>query len=422
MAWETARLKALVTLAALWVVAGGSDVFACGVNWMLPRDHFDGVNEYGFVSYWEQIGAIDLGDNLKLPLIIGFQSDRDWSSPYLGKGWILPLLDSNIVQVSENEFRQIQPDGYTINFGRDGKNPNVIHGQQGWTGEIRDDVITLYASCGWKLTYQQGKLTSIITPKNRVLSLLYSDGKVTELREQGHTLLQVNTNPTTKQVNGVTCGKERIGIELGDRPKVEVVAGQNVVGDMQKSLGELHFSDGTKHSYQFAVDDHLRPTLKTELPSHAPRIITWDAADRHIIGDGQWTYSIKGREASNVDINRTNDKNQTESWFYNNVLGEETIVSKDGREKKKTWFVSGMLAGKIRSIVVKRSTEKVSSIDYAYDERGNKIRIATKLNNGWQSVENFEADGSSRKYIKKGNKEITQYKNENGDIYAQFVQ
>jgi len=374
MAWGT-PLKALVTLAVLCVGAGGADVFACGVNWRLPKDHFDGVNEYGVVSYWEQIGEIDLGDDLKLPLIIGFQSDRDWSSPYLGKGWILPLLDSNIVQVSENEFRQIQPDGYTINFGRDGKKPNVIRGQQGWTGEIKGDVITLYATCGWKLTYQQGKLTSITTPKNRVLSLLYSDGKVAELREQGRIVLQVNTDPATKQVTGVTYGKDKIGVALGDKPKVEVVAGQNVVGGMAKSLGDLQFSDGTRHTYQFGVNDKLEPLLKVGMPNSEPRNISWNPMNNQISSDNGWIYAISfPSKNTNAKIERTNLQGQSEMWFYDGEKGTNYTRDVSGNTTEHQWFTSGFATGRLRHSITYVSNGKRLERKLSYDERGNLIR------------------------------------------------
>jgi hypothetical protein len=63
---------------------------ACGLDWTLPQAHFEGVDENGYVAYWEKIGQADLGDGLVIPVNIGFNSHRETSSPTLGKGWILP--------------------------------------------------------------------------------------------------------------------------------------------------------------------------------------------------------------------------------------------------------------------------------------------------------------------------------------------
>ena len=54
---------------------------ACGLDWTLPQAHFEGVDDQGYVAYWEKIAQADLGDGLTIPLHIGFNSHREASSP-----------------------------------------------------------------------------------------------------------------------------------------------------------------------------------------------------------------------------------------------------------------------------------------------------------------------------------------------------
>lgn len=67
-----------LALAVLWFVFATSmpSANACGVDWQVPTNHFDSVNEMGEFSYWRQIGQVDFGNDLKVPLIIGFKPNR----------------------------------------------------------------------------------------------------------------------------------------------------------------------------------------------------------------------------------------------------------------------------------------------------------------------------------------------------------
>ena len=42
--------------------------FGCGLNWNEPQSHFQGVSFQGYVFHVENLGEIDLGQGLKLPL------------------------------------------------------------------------------------------------------------------------------------------------------------------------------------------------------------------------------------------------------------------------------------------------------------------------------------------------------------------
>jgi hypothetical protein len=363
---------AIVFIGTLHVVG------ACGVDWRVPTNHFDGVNEWGKLSYWRQIGKIDLGDNLEIPLIIGFNPTRG-DSPYLGRGWMISILESNIVQVDESKFLLTQPDGISRQFWRGKPTDTVLQGQGGWKGEIKDNSITVWAECGWKLVFNRGKITSIATPKNRIINLVYTNGRVSEIQEQGRTVLRVESDLMSGRVNGLTYGTNHIGIELGDKPKVETIQGLNVVAGSEQSLHKLAFANGTQAIYDFGVDEKLQPTLKVS--GDASRQFVWNPMSGKAVQDGEWAYDIKPTDAqyTNAAISRTNSKSQTEFWYLDKEKGVETVKRLDGIQRITNRYTSGQLAGKIRDIREIENGVTRTILKNSYDEMGRPIRSTNEL-------------------------------------------
>ena len=85
---------------AIWMglltIGATGEALSCGIDWRLPQSHFEGVDEQGHVLYSEKIGDLDAGENLHIPLHIMFKSEWMASSPNLGRGWMLPLLDPGL--------------------------------------------------------------------------------------------------------------------------------------------------------------------------------------------------------------------------------------------------------------------------------------------------------------------------------------
>lgn len=361
----------VVAMATLLPLQG----FGCGVDFKVPKDHFDGVNEYGYVSYWDKIADLDLGEGLVMPLVIGFQSDREWSSPYLGYGWILPLFDSNLVQTGENSFEMIAPDGYTVQFGRDGKKPTLLNGQRGLKGEISGDTIALWADCGWKLTYTKGKITSIGTPKGKTL-LIGRDGTgvARDVTYDGKVVVRVEKD-FKGSVTGLVLGDKRIGLEQTEKPRIQSILGKNVVAGKDMSLGKVSSNNGVIKTCEYTVTDELQPKLTVTDAGKSPRQIAWDSATRLIKADGEWGYDIKPSLAknSNASIGRKNKTNQEELWFLDSAEGQEIVQEITGYKKVTRWFTSGNLTGKVRSIEQTSSSGHQSKKIF-YDENCKVIR------------------------------------------------
>ncbi len=357
------------------VLMQANRLVGCGIDWQVPQNHFDGVNEYGFVSYWEQVGVLEIDETTKFPLVMGFRSDREWSSAYLGHGWILAMLDSSFVQVNEKQFTMIQPDGLTRRFYRDKPEDTILRAGEGWKAEIREDVVTAWADCGWKLVYNKGKLSSISTPKNKTINLEYTGGRVSEVKEGSSTLLKVDVNPNTNQVTGFTAQGKNYKIEQDRRPRVQMVNGQNLIGGMDSSLSKLIFPNGHQKSYEFAVDQKIEPTLKIT-DSGTVRSFSWNPSTKLIKTDNDWTYKITPNgenPLANAAIGRKNAKGQEEFWYRDARKGREESHELDGTVRIESWFVNGILQGKVRKVQI-RNKDLVMDQKFEYNESGQIIR------------------------------------------------
>ena len=407
--------------AALIGLALSQPVYSCGVSWTVPKDHFDGVNERGYVSIWQQIGTLDLGEELKIPLIIGFESNREWSSPHVGQGFILALLDSRFEQVDENLFRMIQPDGWTSVFRRDHKIKNILGGQGGWKAEITgDNTITAYATCGWKLVYKQGKISSIGTPKGRTLDYVYSGGRVAEIRDKGSVVLSTRVDSMSGVVAGLVIGGKEISLTQAQRPQVQKIKGQNLVAGMSSALNEVKQPSGETNSYAFTVDEKLNPTLTI----NQKRTITWDAETKRILKDGEWTYNITPSNDPLLfyaAIGRINAKKQSELWHLDAGKGIETTMHPDGMKTVSRKFVSGPLTGKIRSIEAFGANFKEEK-KFVYNENAELIKTIKTSSSGWiNETTYFKGLGSKSVMEKEVNGKSLSFKTyatEKGAIYA----
>lgn len=383
-------------LGLLLLVVRSSASNACGIEWSVPVTHFDGVDSKGHVCYSEKIGEVDVSDGVKLPLIINFRSDREFASPYLGKGWILALLDSNFVQTAENAFLMTQPDGWVRPFYRAKASDNVLDGGVDWKAEIKGENITAWAGCGWKLTYIKGRLNAISTPKNRRLEFVYSANGVTELREGGEVRLTVERDPSNGRVRAISSNKTRVEISYGKRPRLQVIGGQTVVAGMDESLAAVSHDDKGE-DFEFGITDKMQPNLRIAKKGVPDRLFVWDAVSRRIRFDSGWNYQVEP-QANLVDvaITRMDQSGKKEYWLNESGKGRETVQTIDGIVHITDTFVSGPLRGRIRKKT--ESSQSGEKIVYraTYDDKGDLIRkledgIVAEYNNG--SVSRLLKDG-----------------------------
>lgn len=365
----------------------------CGFELRAPDNHFDGVNERGFVSYWETIDTLDLGEGLKLPLVINFRSNRESTSPYLGKSWLLALLEASLVQTGDDSFQMEQPDGWNNYFMRNKTDDTVLQGAGGWKAEIKGDIVSAWAACGWRIDFYRGKIQSLTTPQNRKLEFVRAGvgNIVTEIRENGTAKLTVEQE-STGEVKALLFNGKRMEIALDQKPRVQNIAGQNVVGGIDRSLKSLSPTDGPSKTFEFAVNDKVQPTLKITSKAGIERVFTWDATTKRIVSDNDWTYQITSASSirtENVGIKRNNSKGQHEYWFQDKVNGIETTVGIDGIRTIKERFTSGIVGGHVRSVRTYDSNGNLlNEKRNSYNEYGKLLRITDST--GVREIRNYD--------------------------------
>ncbi|CAN5469261.1 hypothetical protein BH09VER1_BH09VER1_26300 [soil metagenome] len=346
---------------------------ACGLRLTEPKSHFDGVDSLGHVNLVEKLGQLDAG-KFKLPIFLVFNSGVTRVSPYVGASFDLPLLSSRMEATDENTFKFYEPDGWYQTFWRDSKDPTLLNGGSGWKAEIKGDVITAWANCGGsKATFVKGKITELEIDGKK-FNYVYNGNQVAEIRVDGAPVLKVQTNANTGEITGLSLGmNDTVTFVQDKKPKIQTVSGKNLVTAVENSLGGVVLADGTKKSFEFAVDDQVRPTL---LINNLKKV-TWDPGTLQIIKADDWSYDVKpiNDSLANAQISRTNSKGQKESWIRDATKGEEITHMSDGTTLRRTWFTSGALYGKPRSSSKMLDGKEYSSSSWSYDEKGRVLRL-----------------------------------------------
>lgn len=365
------RIIASLLLASTFVLPTSGA--ACGLHWNEPQSHFAGVSDQGYVFLVERLGEANGGSGLTLPLFAIFRSESVAESPYAGSGWFIPLLESHIVQLDERWFRVVQPTGWYRLFWRDDKNPNLLHGQNGWEAEIKGNRTVAWADCGDKLVFQKNRIVSMQL-KNRKFDYVYEGEQVSQIREGSTTVLTVETKPLTGEVTGIDLGNNhRIKLECDERPRVRMIDSQPLLVGTMQSLGKITTVNGEVRTIQYGVDEKLNPTVKID-----NRLVTWNPSTKRMISDGEWHYQIDpGPNAFDyAAITRKNPDGKSEFWHNDLSKGREVVQGLDGIRKVTTVFLQGKLAGKIRELEsIDTTFQKKTSKRYSYNEEGRLIRI-----------------------------------------------
>ena len=372
-------ISAAGLIAASIAVSAVSSFAACGGDaWTVPKDHFDGVNQFGYVTFWDKIADVDIGEDQPFPIVIGFQSAREKSSPYLGYGWVMPLLESYMVQTGENTFEIMKPTGYTSGFGRDPKTATAIGGVQGWKGEIGSNTIKVWAPCGWSLTYTMGRLTEMGTPKGkRILVKRDLSGQVEDVTMDGRVLVKVVKGLGGK-IEGLEVEGQKLAIAMGEKPRVQNLAGKNVIAGKDMSLASISTGEASPmpfRAFEYGVDKDLQPKMVVKAGVQSGREIVWNAGNSIINKDGDWDYDGTAKtEGKNASIRRTNQRGELESWYLDQTLGTELSENSDGTKRKVLRFASGSLVGKIRREEIVRPGLPPFKRELSYDKDGKLAR------------------------------------------------
>jgi hypothetical protein len=361
--------------AVIGIALGVRGAAGCG-DFRMPSNHFEGVSSQGYVSIWKQLDTLDLGDT-SLPILLGTQTYRSIPSGALGPGWIMPLFESGIVQRDQNTFDMITPDGIMDFFLRDGSNPSILNGSSGWTAEIQGSDIIVHSKCGsgWKMVFRQGRLDALSKGSHELRIQRDPLNWPIGVTENGASKLMMTRDEKTGLVSTLEMNGKKYLFGYDGKPRIENVGGQNLVGGVEPSLHQITLPDGKKETYDFAVTEKMLPELKITDTEGKERIITW-GLDGRMLQDGEWSYKITPPKEARVNaaIERTNPQKQKEYWFKDDPNGKETTVALDGTKTEKSWFTSGLLAGKTRKEITITNNKVVNKNSWKYDEKGVLIR------------------------------------------------
>ena len=325
-----------------------------------------------------ELSEVEFGNGGHLPFFAVFKSDSENRSPFAGYGWNIPLLDSRIVQIDENQYCVFQPDGFQRIFRRDRKNANILNSFGGWSAKIQGDTITAYCKYGDKLVFRKGHIVSMELDCGK-FAYVYEKGRLLKIMKGNETVLKIENESQAGAVSGFALSNgQNVKIEKGQRPKLRAGKDKNMLDGMEESLGKIIRKDGTTWAFKYGTNEKLNPTLKIQTPVEfsLDREIVWDGVTRNVIRDGEWTYDIKpgAKPGANAAITRININRQKEYWYRDKYKGEEISEGVDGVRKITSWFTSGKLYGKIRKVVeVKDGVKKILS-EYSYNEKGLLIR------------------------------------------------
>jgi len=294
-------MKTLVSMLGLLAVFTVCAVSA-PVDLSAPATTIGASDSKGYLRIWREIGEIDYGEGMKLPVRIEFSSARQSSSPLLGKGWWCPMLESSAYLIRESMLKATLMCGKTMYLRRDNKNSNTFHTlDKEWKAVQEGNSITISREDGWKIVYDGGKVQSLTTDKGRTLLWKYDEGQAVEVYEPGG----INNPFQVKSVIGSLKGQVDINGEAHElvfdrRPRVQPMGNKNIVGGFDLALFGWQWPDGTEESYEFAVTEkNLDPNLKvTGKEEKDPVTYVWDAESGHIVSDGEWTYKIGKNRAS----------------------------------------------------------------------------------------------------------------------------
>ncbi len=340
----------------------------CGLTWSMPTNHYDGVDRFGYASLWYKIGELRVDDKFTLPLHMNFNSSRQTSSPYLGAGWSLALLESQIVQQEENRFRLVEPSGWGRIFWRKNAKETVLDGQGGWKAEIRADRISAWAECGTRLDYYRGRIVGMKTGGHDI-QFVQNGGHLAEIRSGMRTLVRVERDVNGDVTGLALDGGERIALERGDKPRVEYVAGKNLLAGVEPGVTRVEAAK-VNHAFEYRVDSNVRPLLVVD----ASREIVWNPEDGRMVRDGEWTYETRNPEnVGNAEISRTAENGIRESWFLDTLGSKEITVSANGLKLVKNFHAHGPMRGLLRLVTRTGNGVEEKIYEASYDEKGQLI-------------------------------------------------
>jgi YD repeat-containing protein len=373
-----------VILWALGVCLMGS-AWGRPVDLSAPSAQVGSAGLYGDLQLWREVDGVglDMGKGSYLPLRFKFSSATD-TGGMMGPGFYCPMFEARNILVREKLMEAFLPCGKRLYLRRDTMDPTRFQSpDQEWTGLLDGDDFVIWRDDGWKVTYRQNRLAEIQNDSNHTFEWSYNDqGVPTGVSEDGQPGIGVETDINGK-LSGFTYQNKRYTVDFADRPAMEVVNGQTLVGKLVSAVSAFHYPDGKTETYRVLLaPPDLTPTLDFIDADKQETVYTWDAPTGHLASEkgpgGNWTYQVG--EVTVADgvptIARTNDQGQTEGMALDNTTGTYTATNLDGSTIiTRTFRTPGPLYGKVHKVEKIVNGQTSTIYQASYDEMGKLIRI-----------------------------------------------
>lgn len=364
-----------IALATIVLFSTTLSGLACGFNWSPYGSYFECCDSSGYVVLTEKLADLTIpGESESVPIYAFFNSANNLPSPYLGM-WRIGIFDISLVQVNEKQFRMQDPAGNEILLSWDQKK-NLLDGA-GWKGSFTRDRAKLWASCGWSVEFNKGKIAKMTTPHNKSLVFNYTDGCVSSITCDRKALIALGgLKDNTLEI---IINDKKLVIAKTDQPCVQRVGKADVIRGTEKSLHEIigQGDAGFGRSYTYSVDEKMRPMIAVSGKyEHDTFKLVWNSQTRKIVRYNEWEYT-KTRDRKNkwdtIELSRTNSNGVIESHYRDIQAGID--ITQRGKVKRSEYrFTSGPMAGKVRRIEDMVDGKVTHFQKYAYDEKGRPIR------------------------------------------------
>ena len=314
---------------------------------------FEGVDRQGYVFL-----IVKLGDLGTVPLCAYWTSRKNVSSPLLGDGWCLPLLEGRLVPAEQSEINFFQPDGFMRTLMRGRKDPrNLSSGL--WRGREEgegDALLTAdFGAAGGKVAvgFRGGRMVSLRCAEGN-FSFSYKGRAIDHVSMDGVTVLSV-----------VRPAHEPNRIEF------RLAGGQAAAVCEKRTTGGLAVTaaDGTRRVFALG-EDHWTPTLTVD-----GVVYRWDRYRGRTLAVGDWSYQVGDAkpEWNNARIERKRKDGKRESYWFNQANGKGEYRTVDGECYAWARFPSGDFYGLLRWSEKTRGKELLHRHDYTYDERRRMV-------------------------------------------------
>jgi hypothetical protein len=343
----------------------------------------------------QKLTDIEIDAKTKLPLFFKFNSDQTYDGTIGGRGWLLPIVESNVIQLDEHTFRFEMPNGWRYTFKRSKRDPSILLGSSGWVAQIRDNHITANAPCGARVEFNGGKLSSFSVGDTKIDVAPISGGWI--VRKGGGDLLKIAV--LGKDGISITTSSDEFKIKMAQRPLLASMNGEIVVERMVPTIERIEGPNESK-KFEFKVSDKRDYVLKVSDPKRAEKKLTWSPLTQRLLIDDDWEIKFSAEDKGMTDIERHNRKTKSvERYSFDKRKGITERLTAGNILTRKEWFTSGILDHKIKKTVITRDGEILENESSAYDEKGRILRKS--LNDTVMQYSYFQDTSTCEKIITK---------------------